>query len=171
MQQISVIACLAAGAVIIFLWTIGAYGKIARLKARSDDAWVGVDVQYSRRYDLFRDIIAASKDVPQEILDEAAEARRAVNMAMDPERRIFAENRFTAAFAKVMAANDASDDSALAALTAHLPESDLDTRAARRCYNVATQDFNEEIERFPSSIVASIFRFAPAPYFNYSDDR
>lgn len=165
-----------AAAAVITLWLMHVYGRVARLKATSDDAWISVGVQYDRRFDLYRDIASAVRaaEGDSDDLERTASARRSVLMAAGAERRIFAENELTDAFSRLLesARRDSRlmDDPHFEKLLACLPCAERDTRLARRRYNAATQIFNDEIERFPSSLIAWLFNFSPSPYFNYSDD-
>jgi len=65
--------------VIIFLWLIGVYNGLIRLKNRTNEAWSDIDVQLKRRYNLIPNLVESVKGYAKherELFEKVTKARR-----------------------------------------------------------------------------------------------
>ncbi len=64
--------------IVVFLWAIGIYNKLIRLRNRVRNAFSQIDVQLTRRYDLIPNLVEAVKGYmkhERETLDAVINAR------------------------------------------------------------------------------------------------
>lgn len=47
--------------VVVFLWVVGLYNGLVKLKNRAKEAWADIDVQLKRRYNLIPNLVETVK--------------------------------------------------------------------------------------------------------------
>jgi LemA protein len=151
---------------------IVAYNRLVELSQRGREAWSDVDVQLKRRTDLVPNLVETVKGYAAHergTLDQVVHARSAAVTAPTIETRAKAEGELTQALRQLFALAEAYPDLKASqnfqALQGSLAEIEDALQNARRYYNAVVRDLNTAIERFPSNLVASAFRFVPRSYF------
>ena len=162
--------------IILFLWAMGAYNGLIRLRNQLDEAWSGIDVQLKRRYDLIPNIVETVKGYAQherETLDSVTRARAAAMGAGDVASQAKAENMLSQALKSLFAVAEAYPD-----LKANINFLDLqktlanieeELQLARRFFNAVTRDFNNKCETVPSNIIAGMFGFKKRDFFEIDE--
>jgi LemA protein len=159
-------------------YAIVLYNTLVRQRQMVEEGWSGIDVQLKRRFDLIPNLMETVKGYmahERETLEAVTNARAAVQGAQGtgPEERAKAEGALSAALGRLIAVAEAYPD--LKANTTFLEfQQALQTvedeiQMSRRYYNGAVRNLNVTVESFPSNIVANLFRFIKAQYFELDD--
>jgi LemA protein len=164
-----ILAILAA----ILIWAVGTYNVLVRLRQQVRESWSGIDTELKRRYDLIPNLVAAVKGYAaheREVLEEVTAARaRAVGSTGSPGAQAADENVLVAALRRLFAVSEAYPDLKASenflALQRELANTEDRIQAARRFYNANVRDLNTRREVFPSNLIAGLFAFAPAEFF------
>ncbi|MCD6288522.1 MAG: LemA family protein [Candidatus Hydrogenedentes bacterium] len=158
---------------IALVWFIGTYNGLVRLRNHIRESWSGIDTELKRRYELIPNLVNTVKGYTQhekDVLESVVEARtRAVASTGSPQTQAQDENALVGALQSLLAVVENYPDLKANENYLHLQEELVNTedriQAARRFYNANVRDYNNRTEVFPSNIVAGMFGFAPAEFF------
>jgi LemA protein len=165
--------------VIIVLVFITIYNGLIRRKNRVKNAWSQIDVQLKRRYDLIPNLVETCKGYmkhEKETLESVIKARQqAINV---PEGAVIdqakAENFLSQTLRSLfMVAEQYPDLKAnqnMLSLQEELTSTENKISYARQHYNDCVLVLNNKIEMFPSNIVAGMFNFKKAEFFELEDE-
>ena len=164
----------AAGAsLVVVLWGVLTFNALIRARNRVDEAWSGIDVQLKRRRDLVPNLTNAVEAYAvheRDTLEELTAARADASGATGRVWRERCERRLSGALLAVhLAAENYPDLKASTGyreLEQQLAEVENDLLGARRIFNSNVQRFNDLVQTFPASFVASFGRFTPRQYFD-----
>lgn len=169
LQNAQYIAAAFAGAVTV--WAVVVYNRFVSLRRYKEEAWSGIEVQLKRRHDLVPNLVEVVKGYARhekELLNEVV-ASRAMPRGNDPAERAVAESAFSHSLGRVFALAEAypelKADANFVALHNSLNEIEESLQLARRYFNGAVRDYNIRVESFPSLIIARLFSFSAAPFF------
>jgi len=162
------ILALAAALVIV-----GMYNSLVRGRNHVKESWAGIDTELKRRYDLIPNLVETVKGYAKherEVFERVVESRsRAVASTGSPSSQAEDENVLVGAlkqlFAVVEAYPDLKASQNFLALQKQLAETEDRIQAARRLYNGNVREFNNRGEMFPTNILASMFHFEKAEFF------
>jgi LemA protein len=161
-----------AVAAAIVLWLIVAYNRFIRLKKRTEEAWSDIDVQLKRRHDLIPNLVETVKGYAtheREAFENVTRARAEAISAQGAAKKAEAENMLSGALKSLFAVAEAYPQLRASENFSRLQEELADTenkiQAARRFYNGNVRDLNTALEIFPSNIVAKMFGFKSAEFF------
>lgn len=161
---------------ILFLWAMGTYNGLIRLRNSLEEAWSGIDVQLKRRYDLIPNLVETVKGYAQhekETFENVTRARTAAIGAGDVASQAKAENMLTQALKSLFAVAEAYPDLKANAnfleLQTALSQVEEEIQLARRYFNAVTRDFNNKCETVPSNIVAGMFGFKKRDFFEIDE--
>lgn len=164
-------------AVVIVAWFVGTYNALVRLKNRFLNAWHQVDVQLKRRYDLIPNLVEVVKDYmsfEQETLTKVIEARGAAISARGVKEQGKAENLLTESlkslFAVVERYPELKANRNVASLQEELTGTENKISFARQFYNDSVMTYNNRIQSIPSNLIASVFNFGAAEYFEGGEE-
>ncbi len=160
-------------AVLIALALIGMYNGLVRLRNAVKEAWSQIDVQLKRRHDLIPNLVETAKGYmthERETLESVTQARAAAAGATGGAgERGLAEGGLSAAlgrlFAVVEAYPDLKANQNFLALQEELTSTENKIGFARQYYNESVMRFNNKIQMFPSNVVAGMFGFRQAEFF------
>ena len=165
-----------AVAAIIILWIIGVFNSLIRLKNRVSEAWSDIDVQLKRRYDLIPNLIETVKGYmthEANVFEKVTEARAKAISATGTAEKAQAENALSGALKTLFAVSEnypqlrASEN--FSKLQEELSDTENKIQASRRFYNGNARDFNIRQETFPSNIIATLFGFKKAEFFEIEE--
>jgi len=165
-----------AVAAIIILWIIGVFNSLIRLKNRVSEAWSDIDVQLKRRYDLIPNLIETVKGYmthEANVFEKVTEARAKAISATGTAEKAQAENALSGALKTLFAVSEnypqlrASEN--FSKLQEELSDTENKIQASRRFYNGNARDFNIKQETFPSNIIATLFGFKKAEFFEIEE--
>ena len=155
----------------------GFVGKAQMVK----NAWSDIDVQLKRRGDLIPQIVETVKAYAsheKSLFEEIVSKRNEAFAAGDnPAARGNAETALSAPMLEVMAlAEDYPDlksNENFLDLQDELSDTENKIEMARRFYNGAVRELNVSVQSFPGNILAGIFGFSAANFFeiNFAERR
>jgi LemA protein len=161
---------------VVLVWGIFVYNRLVGDKNRVLSAWSDIDVQLKRRHDLIPKLVAAVRQYAayeSATLAHVTELRarsQASNTVAEiggVEAALGGEVRQLIALAE--AYPDLKADDSFLALQKDLTDVENTIQYARRYYNGAVRLLNVRIDSFPDTLVARLFRFIKADYFELDD--
>ena len=159
-------------AILLGGWGIVAYNRLVRHANLVREAWSGIDVQLKRRHDLIPNLIETVKgyaDFERDLLEEIAHLRTRALGDTAIEDRQNDENALTRSLKSLFAVAEAypqlQANQSFLDLQEQLSEIEDSLQMARRYYSGTVRDYNISIESFPSNLIANLFRFQPAQFF------
>ena len=163
--------------VIIPLWGVMLYNNLVNLKNQVKNAWRQIDVQLKRRHDLIPNLVEVVKDYmsyEQETLEKVIKARNNAVNASNTEDAIVAEGILSGAMGKLFALMenypDLKANESTARLMEELSATENKISFSRQFYNDSVMSLNNGVETFPSNIIAGMFGFKPATYFEVPEE-
>jgi LemA protein len=141
------------------------------------ESWRQIDVELHRRHDLIPNLVESVKGYAahERGVFEAVTAARsaAAGPSSGPAQQAEQENVLTQALGRLFAVAEAYP--ALRAsenfqqLQAELTNTEDRIAAGRRFYNANVRELNTKVESFPANVIASMFSFTRAEYFEAED--
>ena len=164
--------------VVIIFGIIGMYNNLVNLRNQVKNAWRQIDVQLKRRHDLIPNLVEVTKDYmeyEQETLQQVIQARSGAVNASTPEQAIAAEGILTGALGKLFALMenypDLKANENVSRLMEELSGTENKIAFSRQFYNDSVMALNNGIETFPSNIIARLFAFKHATYFEVHEEQ
>lgn len=162
--------------VLLILYVIGTYNGLVSLRNKKDDQWSQIDVQLKRRADLIPNLVEIVKGYAKhesETLEKVIEARNTYMSAKTPEDEMKASGEVTQALNKLLALSEAYPELKANQNFLGLQQDVSDTEDkisyARQFYNDSVLTYNNKVQMFPSNIIAGMFNFTKASFFEVSD--
>ena len=156
--------------VAVLAWGIWTYNRFIRLRNQVNEAWAGIDVQLQRRYDLVPNLLATVKGYTKHesgVLERVTRLRGGAQLGVN--ERADQESGLSRSIGRLFAvAEDYPDLKAsegFQQLHESLVEIEEHLQFARRYYNGSVRDNNNMVEGFPSMLVARLFGFRSAEFF------
>ena len=163
---------------IFIIYLIYLYNKLVKSRNMQKEAWSGVDVQLKKRHDLVPNLINIVKTYAaheSKLIEEVTLARSSAVDAQVMSEKNGGEGLLGMQLGKLMVIvedyPDLKADENFLDLQDSLSEIEDTIQHARRYYNGCVRDLNNLIETFPSTIVARIFRFQKADFFEIQDPK
>lgn len=166
------------GMAVLLGYGIWLYNRLVNDRNTVLAAWSDIDVQLKRRHDLIPkliDAVRAYSAYEQATLARVTELRRcterARQMEVNPAQVGKAEARLTSALQGLLVLAESYPDlkasTQFTQLQAEISIVEGDIQYARRYYNGAVKAYNVRVESFPGNLVAGMFRFHTAEYFEW----
>ncbi|MBN1852279.1 MAG: LemA family protein [Pirellulales bacterium] len=158
--------------VLIAGWAIFAYNHLVRHANLVREGWSGIDVQLKRRHDLVPSLVETVKgyaNFERGLLEKITDlrARAAGNTTIEDRQKD--ENALSGSLKSLFAVAEAypqlQANRSFLDLQNQLVGIEDNLQMARRYYNGTVRDYNICAESFPSNVIANLFRFEPAQYF------
>ena len=162
---------------LLVIWGIRAYNGLVGLRNRVANGWAQIDVRLKQRADLVPNLVQTVKGYASHestVLEEVTKARADVAQAQTAggdqmQARADAEQRLGRSLVTLMARAEAYPElkanQNFLDLQRQLKDLEDKIAYARQFYNDVVQKFNTRIETVPSNIIASLFHFRQAQYF------
>lgn len=154
-----------------FLWGLISYNKIIGLKNQVASAWSDIDVQLKRRHDLIPKLVKtvkAYKDYEKETLELTTLLRTAESQNTPSEQESI-ESHINQKLEKLILLQENYPELKASHSFIELMQALTDTedklQYARRYYNGSVKIFNTKLQQIPDNIIASLFRFQDAEFF------
>jgi LemA protein len=158
--------------IIIVIWGVAIYNGLVTFKNQVENAWRQIDVQLKRRHDLIPNLVKTVKgamEFERDTLQAVIEARTKAVDAKSVEDKGIAEGFLTQALGKLFALvenyPDLKSNQNILKLQEELTSTENRVGFARQFYNDLVAKFNIKQSVFPSVIVANLFGFTKAVYF------
>ena len=163
--------------VVVAIWAVAQYNGLVRLRNLVQESWRQIDVELHRRHDLIPNLVESVKGYAAHergVFDEVTRARAAAaGPSAGPVEQAAQENALNAALGRLIAVAEnypvlrASEN--FQQLQAELANTEDRIAAGRRFYNANVRTLNTKVEQFPANIVAGMFGFTRAEYFEVDD--
>ncbi len=158
---------------VIVLFVIGVYNSLVIKRNRVRNGWHQIDVQLKRRIDLIPNLVETVKGYAaheRAIFERIAEARSLALGAKTPAEAARADNMLTDTLKTLFAVAEnypnLKANENFARLQEELTATENKISFARQFYNDVVMDYNNQIQIFPSNIIALIFHFQPAEFYS-----
>lgn len=162
--------------VVLLVWVVALYNRLVRSRNLVQEGWSGIDVQLKKRADLIPNLVQTVKGYvghEREVLERVTELRSQAQHAGSMEESAKAEGMLSQALGRLFALAESYPDlkanQNFIELQHALSEVENNIEMARRYYNGAVRNNNILVESFPSNIVAGMFRFDKAEYFEMEE--
>jgi LemA protein len=162
--------------VAVMAWFIIIYNLFVRDKNRVLAAWSDIDVQLKRRHDLIPKLIDAVKQYAayeSTTLSAITVLRSESVDASGVEKKGQIESQLSTKLHQLIAiAEDYPDlkaNQSFLDLQKNLTDVENHIQYARRYYNGSVRNLNIRVDSFPDMLIARLFRFIPAEYFDFDE--
>lgn len=163
---------LGAAIVVLITTLAGYYNRFIKLTNKVQSAWSDIDTHLKKRYDLIPNLVNTIKGYAaheQETLERVVEMRNQAQRAESTKDQAQAETMLTGALKSLFALSEAYPDlkanTNFLDLQATLKQVEDDINLARRYYNGSVQEYNTAIQMFPANLLAQMFGFKDADFF------
>jgi LemA protein len=158
---------------IIAFWLMNAYNNLVRLRNRRQNVFADIDVQLRQRHDLVPQLVETVKGYAsheQNVFTRVTEARSAAMAATSINDKIKTEQELTTALQGLRIQAEAYPDLKASANFQKLQDelTGIENKLAdgRRLFNLATTEYNNAVETFPSNFIAQNFGFTREVMFD-----
>lgn len=165
---------------LLAFWAVGAYNRLITLRNRFKNAFMQIDVQLKRRYDLIPNLVETAKGYMKHERDTLEAVIAARNSAVSANAKASSDPADAAAVQQMAAAEGALNQSLgrlfalseaypdlkanqnMMQLSEELTSTENRIAFARQAYNDNVMEYNTVAEQFPGSVIANMFSFKPA---------
>lgn len=179
---ITVIVIILVIVIIIALIAAGSYNGFVKSRNLIQESWRQIDVELNRRYELIPNLVetvrayaAHERNTLEDITRLRSQAQQisASDGALPSQARSDVEQALSGAvrnlIVSVEAYPDLKSNQNFLALQNELVETEDRIAAGRRFYNANVRVYNTKVESVPSNIIAGMFKFEQATYFEVND--
>ena len=165
------------GVILVFVFAIysyvkGTYNSLVMLDEGVKAAWAQVENQLQRRYDLIPNYVETVKGFAKQEKDvfiKVTEARSKVGGATTVPDKIQANNALSSVLSRLLVVveryPELKSDQNFLRLQDELAGTENRIAVERRRYNETVKTYNIKVRTFPTNILAGIFGFEKASFF------
>lgn len=172
------ILVLFAVVVLPLLWLIGNFNRFTRVKQHIRESWADIEVEMKRRYELVPNLVETVRGYTKHERDVLAKVVELRNKAMENHgtatEQAVDENALQIGVKRLFAVAEAypqlKADSHFLALQQELANTEDRIAAARRFFNANVRDMNQLCGMFPTNMLAGLFGFERASYFELASE-
>jgi len=161
-----------------FLYLKGTYNSLVTLDEGVKAAWAQVENQLQRRYDLIPNYVETVKGYAaheKEVFVKVTEARSRVAGASTIGNKIQANNELSSALSRLLVVveryPELKANTNFIRLQDELAGTENRIAVERRRYNETVKVYNIKIRRFPTNMIAGMFGFEKATFFEVPKER
>lgn len=150
----------------------GTYNQFVTLDEAIKSSWAQVENQLQRRYDLIPNLVETVKGYAKhekDLLVEVTNARARVGGAQTVPDKISANNELSGALSRLLVVveryPDLKANQNFLRLQDELAGTENRISVERRRYNEAVQTYNVAIRSFPANLLAGLYGFEKAAFF------
>jgi LemA protein len=173
-----VVIVIALIVLIPFFYFKGTYNSLVTMDEEIKGAWAQVENQLQRRYDLIPNLVETVKGYAaheREVFVQVTEARSKVAGAGSVSDKIDANNSLSAALSRLLVVveryPELKANTNFIRLQDELAGTENRIAVERRRYNEMVKAFNARIRTFPTNLLAGMFGFEQATYFEVPQER
>jgi LemA protein len=175
---LTVVIILVLIVIIPYMYVKGTYNSLVALDEGVKAAWAQVENQLQRRYDLIPNYVETVKGYAaheKDVLVKVTEARARVAGARNINEKIQANNQLSSALSRLLLVVERYPDLKANANFIRLQDelAGTENRIAveRRRFNEMVRVYNTKIRTFPTNIIARMFGFEKAAFFDVPKER
>jgi LemA protein len=162
--------------VVVIAYLLLAYNGLIRLSTQVKEAWSDIEVQLKRRYNLIPNLVETVKGYMQHergTFESVTKARAEALNAQTPVEHAAAQNALTGTLKTLFAVAEnypeLKANTNFLELQRELSDTENKIQAAHRFYNTTVRDFNIKVQSVPTNIIANLFGFKSAEFFELDD--
>lgn len=164
--------------VIVIFWVFGMYNSLVRLRNQVKNAWSQIDVQLKRRHDLIPNLVETAKGYMKHERETFEAITNARSHAVEASgsgvaNQAKAESELSGAIGRFMLVvenyPDLKANQNFLSLQEELTSTENKVSFARQFYNDQVLMFNTKVESVPTNIIAGMFNFKQAEFFEIED--
>ncbi len=163
--------------IFVFFAMLFIYNSLVSYRNMADSAASTIEVMLKKRWDLIPNLVAATKGYMEHestVLAKIASMRStALSMPLQSSERIESEQQLSSALSPFRIAVESYPDlkasDSFMKLQGALNECEEQISAARRAFNAAVLQYNNSVEMFPHSVIATWFDFKRKAFFEIAD--
>ena len=172
MILVGVLVALLLLAVSLYGFVKGNYNRFVSLDEGVKSAWAQVENQLQRRFDLIPNLVETVKGYAKQekdVLVEVTNARAKVGGASTVPEKINANNELSGALSRLLVVveryPELKSNANFLRLQDELAGTENRIAVERKRYNEAVKNYNVAIRSFPANILAGMFGFGSAAFF------
>jgi len=165
------------------LAAVGGYNGLVKLRNLVQESWRQVDVELNRRYELLPNLVETVRGYAAherntlegvtQLRNQAVAVSQQSGGTIPTEQRAQIEEQLSGAVRQLMVSVEAYPDlksnQNFLELQQQLAETEDRIANGRRYYNANVRAYNTKIESIPTNIIAGMFTFEKATYFEVND--
>lgn len=160
--------------VLPLVWLIANYNRFASVRQHMRESWSDIEVEMQRRYELIPNLVETVKGYAaheRQVLEQVTELRnRAAANHGTPTSQAVDERALQIGLDRLYAVAEAYPDlkasTHFLALQQELTLTEDRIAAARRFFNANVRELNQMCDSFPTNMLAGMFGFERAEYFD-----
>lgn len=150
---------------LLLILVVGLYNGLISRRNAAQNAFASLDANLQKRYDLIPNLVATVKGT----MTHERDTLEALVKLREQSNRVQNEGASAQLIGQIMARAEAYPDLKASANFLHLQrtsnEIEEQISASRRSFNAAVAAYNNAVETFPSSLLASSFGFARRDFY------
>lgn len=161
-----------------FFYLKGTYNSLVTMDEAVKASWAQVENQLQRRYDLIPNLVETVKGYAaheKEVFVKVTQARSKVAGATTINEKIQANNSLSAALSRLLVVveryPELKANTNFIRLQDELAGTENRIAVERRRYNETVKAYNIKIRRFPTNLIAGMFGFEKAAFFEVPKER
>ena len=163
--------------VVLVMYLIIQYNSFVKTNNIVKEAFSTMDVYLKKRWDLIPNLVEVVKGYEKhekEIFNEITSLRTNSYESMSMNNKINVNEQLTQGISKIMAISEnypelkASEN--FLQLSKDLTKIEDEIANSRKYYNGAVRILNTSIQKVPTCIIASLFKFSKEPFFEIEND-
>lgn len=173
-----IVAILILILVIPYSYLKGTYNSLVTMDEGVKGAWAQVENQLQRRYDLIPNLVETVKGFAsqeREVFIKVTEARSRVAGAGTIDDKIEANNQLSSALSRLLVVveryPELKSNTNFIRLQDELAGTENRIAVERRRFNETVRAYNTKIRSFPTNIIAGMFGFEKATFFEVPEAR
>jgi LemA protein len=174
----SIFTWVSIGVIVLFvIYIISIYNSLVTLKNRIKNGWAQIETQLQRRYDLIPNLVETVKGYAaheKDVLENITKARAGLMNAQGVAQKADADNMLTGTIKSLFAVAEnypqLKADANFRELQLELSGTENKIAFARQYYNDTVMRLNTAIQLFPKNIIARIFGFVAADYYEIKSE-
>ena len=166
--------------VLLIFWAISVYNKLVQMRNRVHNGWSQIDVQLKRRFDLIPNLAETVKgyaNLEKGIFEDFAKARSLyahASQSQDVEKAASANATLGNTLSRLLMVQERYPDLKANAnfqdMMKQLKDTEDKISFSRQFYNDTVLNYNNKLEVFPNNVIASMFKFEIAKFFEVKDE-
>lgn len=163
--------------VVLIISTIAIYNQLVVAKNRVEEAQADINTQLKRRFDLIPNLIETVKGYmnhEREVLEKITELRSKAISTTDFKESDKINSEISKSIGNILVSFESYPDlkanQNFMALQSELVDTENKIQSSRRFYNSITMHYNILIEKIPTNIFASIFKYTKKPLLEITQE-
>jgi len=161
---------------VILAWVIIVYNSLIVLRTRVEEAWADIEVQLKRRHNLIPNLVNTvkgyaghEKEVFQKVTEARTKAMGATSMSDKAQTENMLSQTLKSLFAVAENYPQLKANQNFLSLQKELTDTEDKVQYSRRFFNTNVRDYNIKTQVFPSSLIASLFKFSKKDMFEIEE--